>query len=55
MKINYRFPHEFVGYGNTWKIAIRLWAFHYWIGNNLDIDGTKGFRILGLEFVVTAY
>ena len=55
MKIHYRLPHEFYGLGNTWKMAFRLWVFHYWTGNSLDIWGTKGFRILGLEFFVKMY
>lgn len=55
MKTNYRLPHEFYGLGNNWRTAFRLWLFHYWTGNSLDICGTKGFRILGIEVVVKMY
>ena len=55
MRVHYRLPHEFYGLGNNWKMAFRLWIFHYWHGNCLDIFATKGIRILGLEFVCNTY
>jgi len=55
VKINYRFPWEFYGYGNNVIKAIAIWLFYSWNSNMCDIYQEQGIRILGIEVVGKKY
>ncbi len=55
MRIAYRLPQEFYGYGNNLLTAIRLWLFHIWYEWETGIYRTAGIRILGIEISSMKY
>lgn len=55
MKIIFRFPYDFYGYGNSYFQALRLWVFHIWYDYNNGIYKTAGIRIFGIECSIRKY
>lgn len=49
MKISFRTPNEFYGFGYNHLQSLKLWAFHKWYDCDNGLYRQAGIRILGIE------